>query len=161
MKRIDLFRYIPMGRERSQFITGGYIALVVAGCRSLGFIGNYLDARRALYTGWVGGSFHEARMLIPGAVIRPFSWVVQDCFRLFPVFWLFMALEVLACYACHKQDSMSIYLMRRLPDKWELHRRCWGRPLIFTGLSLLLILALTGLYFVIYLLFTPVECLPF
>lgn len=161
MKRIDLSPYIPIGRETSQFMTGGYIALTVAACRSLGFIGNYLDAWNALFTRRMTGSFREVRTLIAGATIRPFGWVVQDCFTLFPVFWLFMAAEVLACYAYHRQGSMSIYLMRRLPDRWELHRRCWGRPLIFTGLSLLLILALTALYFAIYLLFTPAECLPF
>ncbi len=32
-------------------------------------------------------------------------------------------------YYSHYQNSQSVYLMRRLPDKWEYHRRCLTLPL--------------------------------
>ena len=81
--------------------------------------------------------------------------------NLFPVCFLFLALDVMASYYYFKKDTMSIYLMRRLPDRWELHRRCWGKPLILSGLCLLIQAGLIALYFLIYLVFTPRGHLPF
>ena len=80
---------------------------------------------------------------------------------LVPYFWVFMGLEVWDCYDYHKKSTKSIYLMRRLPDKWELHRRCWGRPVIHCILSLLAVAAMTLVYFLLYLTLTPWECLPY
>ena len=63
--------------------------------------------------------------------------------------WSFVILAVIALLLIpvHAgywyQGSRSIYLMRRLPDRWELHRRC------LAALALLLV------YFAIYCLVTP------
>ena len=49
--------------------------------------------------------------------------------------------------------------MRRLPDPWELHRRCLTLPLLAAGLSLLCGAAFFFLYFGIYLAATPAQSL--
>ena len=63
-------------------------------------------------------------------------------------------------YACHYLGSRSIYLMRRLPDGWELWRRCLTVPALLAVLCLGAIELLTILYFLVFLLLTPPPCLP-
>ena len=78
-------------------------------------------------------------------------------------FWVSaLAMVPLAGYfwALHTRLSHSVYLMRRLPDRWELARRCLALPvlaaLFFLGLSL----ALWLLDFAIYWTLTPDRFLP-
>lgn len=163
MRKPDLTRYIPLGREKSQPMQGGTFVLVVAALRAVvELMDNYLNARDALYEIVPPvGVVTPHRVLVPGAVMKPFGDLIQGSLNFFPLFWLFMAWEVIDCYLYHRRDTMSMYLMRRLPDKRELHRRCWGRPLICTVGSVALMAAILGVYFAIYLVFTPKECLPF
>ena len=58
-------------------------------------------------------------------------------------------------YRSFSQGSEALYLMRRLPDRWELARRCLALPLITIGLCILSILVLTLIFFVIYWAITP------
>ena len=160
MKRLDFQRYTPPEWGTSGWIIMSRIALVVAVCASFAFFGDYINAWNRLYT------YHQLLSnnhweLIPGAVIAPFSALIFGKFYLFHVYWACLLMEVLDCYGSFRRGSRSIYLMRRLPDKWELHRRCWGRPLIFFLQSLALMACLTAFYFLIYLVFTPKGCLPF
>lgn len=80
-------------------------------------------------------------------------------FTLFLIFALSMAGFIIYHYLSHYQGSKSIYLMRRLPDRWELHHRCLTLPLtgalIYLGCALFLLLV----YFCIYLIVTPAQCL--
>lgn len=162
MKKPDLSRYIPLGRKSSQPMQGGIFLLVVACLRAVvELMDNYLAARDALFETVRVSMIDSHRELIPGAIIQPFSNLVQGSLDFFPLFWLFMAWEVIDCYLYHWKDTRSIYLMRRLPDKWDLHRRCWGRPLIYTAGSIALAAVILLFYFAIYLVFTPAECLPF
>ena len=51
-------------------------------------------------------------------------------------------------YQSHYRGSRSIYIMRRLPDRWEFHRRCLILPLLELAAVLFLLAALTvGFYF--------------
>lgn len=63
-------------------------------------------------------------------------------------------------YTYHYQGSKMMYLMKRLPDKWEVHRRCWTLPLAGTALLCVWMLVLRMLYFAIYMVCTPSQCLP-
>lgn len=60
----------------------------------------------------------------------------------------------------HYQGSKSIYLMRRLPQRWELLRRCAALPALGAAACLFTALLLLALYCAIYLLFTPDGYLP-
>ena len=62
-------------------------------------------------------------------------------------------------YSYHYRESKSIYLMRRLSDPWELHRRCLTLPVVGVGLALLVAFVLLMLYFAVYMGVTPEECL--
>lgn len=163
MKKPDLSRYTPVGRKTSQPMQGGAFMLAVATLRAVvELMDNYLFARDALFevVPPIRVPFPH-RELIPGSVIQPFSDLIQSSLDFFPLFWLFMLWEVIDCYLYHRRETKSIYLMRRLPDAWDLHRRCWGKPLIYTAGSIVLMGAILLVYFLIYLVFTPAACLPY
>lgn len=60
----------------------------------------------------------------------------------------------------HYQGSRSVYLMRRLPDRRELWRRCLSVPLLGLGAAAVLAAALGGAYFWVYRTCTPPELFP-
>ena len=162
MKKIEWSRYTPPGRDSSQFLTCAWLWLAGAVLWSLRFLGNFIGALDRLYESPRGlYAYPEKRVLVPGRVIVPFFEIAEDSFNLFPVFWLFLLLEVIACYGSFRTGTMSIYLMRRLPDRWDLHRRCWGKPLILSLWGLGILAATVAFYFLIYVLFTPAGYLPF
>ena len=162
MKKPDLSRYAPLGRKTSQPMQGGIFMLVVATLRAVvELMDNYLAARDRLFETVRVSMTAVHRELIPGAVIHPFPKLIQGSLDFFPWFWAFMLWEVIDCYLYHRKETKSIYLMRRLPDRWDLHRRCWGRPLIYVVGSIILMTAILLFYYAVYLVFTPKECLPF
>ena len=155
MKRIDLKRYTPMGYT-SSYSGVGIFALIGAVIRTLELPFNIVAARNDLYP--------NGRLVlgvISGAKMAPYLSLLGGSFSLFPLFWLMMAVEVYLCYDYHKRISQSIYLMRRLPDEWDLHRRCWGRPLLYTAGSLALVGVILVFWYLMYLLITPHGCLPY
>lgn len=96
----------------------------------------------------------------PDVEMPPFSLLLG--FSLYGCWVSALAMIPLAGYfwALHTRLSHSIYTMRRLPDPWELARRCFTVPLLaalfFLGLSLVLWL----LAFAVYWIVTPDRFLP-
>lgn len=87
------------------------------------------------------------------------NWFSRPAFFAFPL--LMLAGLALAGYnwACFRRGSRSIYLMRRLPDRWELARRCLTIPLVLILGAVVLTVVLLALYYAIYLWGTPAQCL--
>ena len=54
---------------------------------------------------------------------------------------------------------IAVYLMRRLPSKWELHRRCIAGSAICAAVALAVAIILFWIFYASYLLFTPDEWL--
>ena len=73
---------------------------------------------------------------------------------------LCMPLLAGAHYFYHFHDGRSIYLMRRLPDRWELHRRCLFLPLAGLLAAGILSLALAAAYFFLYRWAIPEALIP-
>ena len=63
-------------------------------------------------------------------------------------------------YLYYYQGSKSIYLMRRLPNRWEMHRRSITLPFAAFVIAVMTEIALWLLYYGIYLVCTPAQCLP-
>ena len=77
----------------------------------------------------------------------------------FAILGIHTALQAVFHYRYHSQGSKSIYLMKHLPDRMELHRRCLTLPvagLVICGLTAFLTIVLC---YGIYVYFTPKECL--
>ncbi len=154
MKKPDLLRLAPPGlelkHERRFFISGWIFSLLYAQT----FLIDYFNYRSQLYDHTVSG-----RVLDPGRTMVDFYVVLDKCLIMFVVFALCMLLLIAYHYAYHHIGSKSIYTMRRLPDRWELHKRCVSLPIIAS----LVMLASAGImlliWFGLYMLLTPEQCL--
>ncbi|MDD7290061.1 MAG: hypothetical protein PUH00_10130 [Clostridiales bacterium] len=70
------------------------------------------------------------------------------------------AVQTFLNYRRFRQGSQTIYLMRRLPDKWELPRRCLAFPLLTIWVYLLAIPLLTLIFYLMYRFTIPAANLP-
>ena len=144
---------IDLKQEWRVFLIGNIVSVCIS---FFAFIDKYIDARNQLF-------FYEIdkRMLIDGAIIAPFSSLFSVYFSGFFFVSCFMLGYVIYHYLYYRQDSMSIYLMKRLPNKRELHRRALTVPCLAFLATIGVALAAILFYFIIYILATPKACLPY
>ena len=154
MKKLSLDHYAPAGinlqMERNLFL-GGMIAALLW---SFSFFNSFSRYKGHLF--YYRGS--EA-ILREGAIMEDFAVVLDKA--LWGFFLLAFCLILLAVYhyAYHYQESKSIYLMRRLPNAFELHRRCLSLPAAGIVIALLSAFVLLLIYYAVYMLATPDQCL--
>lgn len=155
--KIDLQRYVPMGLNA----TGGRKLLLyalAAGCAwsFLLFVSSYMEAYNNLFS-----HYGFARtMLREGAMMPEFFEILAGTETLFILVCAMMPVWAAYHYYYHFSGSKSIYLMRRLPERWDLHRRCLALPAAGAAAALALQGLLGSLYYLIYILCTPRQCLP-
>ena len=149
-------RQVPPGLDWWTEAKWAVSGLVVGVFWSLtAFCYQFYNARNRLY-GWV----NEKYVLVESRTIAPFPELLDKSMA---VLLLGMVLTIpLACYhyAYYYLGSRSIYVMRRLPDRWELWRRCLTVPVLLAVLCLAAIELLTIFHFLMFLRFTPSPCLP-
>ena len=119
----------------------------------------YSNARAPLFRASSYGG-KTVRTVIPGTVIEDLGEVLHFVFAPLILLMLGMLLLALGHYLYYRQGSMSIYLMRRLPDRTLLHRQCLTLPLVGLLLCAAVVLALIFIYSAIYIYATPAQCLP-
>ena len=154
MKKPDLSRYAPLGiNVRSEW--QGYVAgLAVAVVYSMIYLLRYFNARENLYE-WT----RKGRELIEGAVMPDFAELMDGTLLVFLAIALTMMGLAIYHYIYHRLDTKSYYVMRRLPSRWELHRRCLTLPVIGLLICGAAALIVTLIYYWIYMGCTPEECL--
>lgn len=130
------------------------IGLVLSGVISFLDLIVYFSELNQLY------QYHGGRRILD--VSRKMPDFVE-VFQRFPIGFAILAVCMLGFviyhYVYHYRGSKSIYLMRRLPNRFELHRRAWSYPLCVIVVCVLCVIMLFWLYFGLYLLVTPDECL--
>jgi len=155
--KFDFQRCVPPGfpvKTELRCIGLGILGSVLY---SMGFLLRFFSARRELYARQLGNA-----LLQPDRMMPDFVSLLDGTFDGFGVLLLALLFLLVYHYAYHYQGAKSIYLMRRLPKKGELHRRCLSLPLGGMGFSLLLAGALFFLYFFLYMELTPENALaPF
>ena len=154
MKKIDLSRYAPLGiNVRSEWL--GYVAgLAVAALYSMIYLLRYFNARQNLYEWTLKGW-----QLRDGAIMPDFAALMEGMLLVFAAIALTMLGLAAYHYIYHRIDTKSYYVMRRLPSRWELHRRCLTLPvagLLICGAAALMVILI---YYWIYMGCTPEECL--
>ena len=150
-----LDRYAPLGIPLSSEI-GGYLAtLLFDTVWSMGIVLRYLEARRRLYV-----YVDQTWVLIEGAKIAPFKAFIDNGFLAFWGIGIYAIAIMVYHYFYHYQGSKMMYLMKRLPNRWELHKRCFTLPIAAVILAIGYRYLLEGIYYAIYLIFTPNQCLP-
>lgn len=151
--RLDLTRHAPPGMdiqgEKDVFSVG----MIFSAIYSLRFFYEYANDAWIIYVD------SKKAIIREGALMTDFAYLIEDCLMGFGIVACVMVGFLVWHYFYHTQGSHSIYLMRRLPDRWELHRRCLTLPLAAIILCGLMALALLLLYFAYYMLHTPEQCI--
>lgn len=130
-------------------------ALLVCWCSAvLLFLYRFDLAKMPLYA---PGSDH---VLVGSARIVPFAQIFGHALLGFWIVALCMVLLPLFHYLWHWQGSKSIYLMRRLPRRGELVRRCLAGPAALLALTLLAAALSVLLCMLLYQALTPAGHLP-
>jgi hypothetical protein len=150
-----LNRSTPPGVDARRELHQIILWLSLAGGFSLGTLVNYLNARAELFETRAG-----QRCLIDGAVIEDFTRMTGAYFQGFTLVTLAILGLIAFHYSYYRRESMSIYLMKRLPACGERHRRALTLPLLAVAATVVLAALLLTVYFAVYLLATPKICLP-
>lgn len=146
-----LKKYSPPGmdlKQEKRFLFIGYICSAVYSL--FDFLGNYAMAYDRLYD-YIGGK----PVLNINAVMTDFRLLIKFSFIGFGITALVMLGFIIYRYAYYRQGSMSIYLMKRLPRKTEIHKRALVLPFLAVFICLLTAFLLLLLYFAVYMLATP------
>lgn len=146
---------LPVGMDARRILRRLSAAFLAAFLLSLGAPLCILSQRALLFETVDGVSLYQPGRMMPDYHAIASGWLV-----LFPAIALSMPLLAAWFYVQHWQDSRSIYTMRRLPDRWELHRRCLTVPAATALLALLAGFVLLMLDYLFYLAAAPEGSVP-
>ena len=156
-RRLELEKYAPVGydwRHELRFFAGGLIGALLYSLLRYGF--RLRSAYDSLY--YLSRTTGE-KILREGVIMEDFAVLIDKYLLAFPLMALMLAFFAVLHYAWHRRGSRSDYTMRRLPDRWEMHRRCLTIPLCTALICLLAGFAMLLGYYGIYMLVTPEQCL--
>lgn len=150
-----LSKYSPpamdLKQEKRVFVWGMILSNIYS---LLYYFTNYTDALRELYE-----YIYGKRVLNFNATMPNFRSLLGNSFIGFGIVSAIMIGFIIYRYAYYRQGSMSIYLMKRLPQKYEIHKRALTLPIIVMILCLINAFILLMIYFAVYMLVTPKPCL--
>ena len=150
----NLYKYVPLGLDAEKEIRYFITAII-----SAAFFSTPIIWRFASYYNGLFYSSGTHKVVYPGAVMAPFRDIIGIFMLGFPVAAAYILGFMVFHYSYHTMGSKSIYLMKRLPDSRELHRRCLTLPLIALAVTVVTFLLLLGAYYAMYILITPDQCL--
>lgn len=84
-----------------------------------------------------------------------FMPMLRNCFDILNYYLIAMVGLMLYNYRYHYNESKSVYLMKRLSNPWEFHRRCISVPLLGMVCGGILAVAMIGLFYIYYSTFVP------
>ena len=147
--------YFPPGYEYEMERNSAMLLLGIGAVLSLSFFVNLYHAVEVLYE-----YVDHRQILRKNAVATSYAELVGVQWRFYIPFVLFLAAMVIYHYFYYRRETKSIYLMRRLPQRGVLFKSCVKGPLLGLGIGTVALAALYLLYYGIYLLAVPWECLP-
>ncbi len=153
MKR-KLENMVPPGAELQQELKWIKTGLFISFLFSLIYFINLMNEYQSLFV-----TVGHKKLLIDGVIMKDFVDILGSSLIGFFIVALGMIAVLVYHFLYHYQGSKSIYLMKRLPDRWELWRRCLSLPVLTAGLSLCTFAVLLIAYFGIYMAVTPESCL--
>lgn len=119
------------------------------------YFSKYVEAYNELFE-YMGGKL----VLNVNAVMPNFRALLGHSFIGFLFLSVIMVGFIVYHYIYYRQGSMSIYLMKRLPKKYEIHKRALTLPMMVLLICAVTVFILLMTYFVFYMLATPKACLP-
>jgi len=153
--KLEWSRWTPPGVEFQKELRGYGLGAAAAALYSLLFPIRLINAIDRLYQYTMDG-----RERIPGVMLPEFTQLMQGV--LYGVLLLAVCMAVLAIYhyGYYRMGSRSIYLMRRLPNRWEYHRRNLALPVAGIAGCVVLAALLLVLYWGLYRLCAPSGSIP-
>ena len=149
--------HLPIGYSREH--ESNILALTITAAMiisTVSFLISYVPARADLFKTAYNGS----RYMISGAIMEDFVDVLGSIPSIFLTFALICLIaQTYSHYAHHKNGSNAIYTMKRLADERELARRCVTLPLIEAAIILVSAVVMIAVFYIIYMLATPDECI--
>lgn len=145
----------PPGYEYEWERNGAVLLFGIGAALSLRFFGSLYRTVEALYE-----YTDRRRVLRADAVAVPFGQLVADHWALYVPLLLFLIAMMGYHYIYFYRGTRSIYLMRRLPERGVVAKCCTAGPLFGLGVAAVSLALLYLLYYGIYLLAVPGECLP-
>lgn len=138
------------GRVIPRFLIFGHLCSLFY---SFTFWHKYFDKYWELFT------LNGETWSLSGEMMTSFGRLHSGTMTAFKFFAVLCTVFIIYYYSYYRQGSKSIYLMRRLPNRFELFKRTITMPLIMC-LSFIAASALTtAIYYLLYVLITPDDCL--
>ena len=156
MKNNWLKNYAPPGLDMDKEKSSWILCIIISTLWCMQFLFRYFDYRSLLFETKPGTG---KKILIEGAKMPNFEFLTKDLFEVFGIVIVFCALVVVYHYYYHYQGSKMMYLMKRLPNKWEVHIRCFTLPVVASVITFVYMVVLRMLFYAIYLWCTPAQCL--
>lgn len=150
-----LVKYAPPGYDYSIDKNVFLIGLAIASLFSLTYFGHYVRESESLYL----ITTPTEKILNPNAIMMDFVYILDISLLGYFILAVCLLLLVVLRYLYYYQYSKSIYLMKRLPDKFDMHRRCVTMPLLLALICLGIAFFVLLLYFAHYMIFTPDSCI--
>ncbi|MBQ4562859.1 MAG: hypothetical protein IJA58_00090, partial [Lachnospiraceae bacterium] len=134
------------------------LAILVFLVRCLTTVGNLYEYKWKLAE---NGAYQKVGYgLKDGAMMPAVSELLGGSRIGFALVGLLIVIFAVNHYRHYRQESMSIYLMKRLPNRWEYHRRNLTLPVMFMGAVLAAMVLTELICYGGYLALTPAGCLP-
>lgn len=146
MKHLDFSDLVPPGTEPKPYWIKLRVCLVISFLIAQMFWEPYVRMLR--YIRVFGGEMPDFS----------YFFLMEDkfpCILCFLVTLMGMIYWAFRFYGSFTRGSRSLYLMKRLPDRWELLRRCVTLPLLGTLVTLLAMALTTAFLYGGYCLFLP------
>lgn len=153
-KKIE--RYYPLGYDyRPEIIITALMCILLSGWVFLMFRGSLLFDLKPVTKGFSDG----VAIIEETAVYKVPSFVSElgVLFQVFALIYIFAVLTAVYRYFYHYQHSKSIYLMKRLPKRNELCKRCLSGSVIISVMCFAVMLGLTAVCFMEYVRIIPEE----
>lgn len=148
-------KFFPPGYKYEWERNSAVLLFGIGVALSLQFFGRLHQAAEVLYE-----YTDRGRMIREDAAAASFWQLVTGHWGLFVPLVLFLTVMTIYHYIYYYRGTRSIYLMRRLPRRGVVFKSCVTGPLIGLGMAIVILAPLYLLYYGIYLLVIPGECLP-
>ena len=156
--------YFPPGYEGDKEIWACLIWLLSSVVYSFRFFAEYKKCYNRLWDviGHVqpNGTVVPERVVREGVKIEPFFEILGNSMMCFYILVFLLAVFGILHYVSYHQESRSILLVRRLPDRLFIWKTCAAGPMLGLLIALGAMGTLLLLYYGTYLIVTPAQCLP-
>ena len=153
----SLSRLFPMGWPWQTEIMLTAAALGLSALTAMGlFLSRFSPALDDLYQ----RAYDQEPVLIPGRLVPPYPQVLGNALLGFGLVALCLILLPIGHFLWHRWGARSDYLMRRLPRRQELAKRCVTGSALLLVITALAGMVMFGLLFLWYQAATPAGHLP-